>query len=124
MLSPALAITITPNRVAVRNIGDGRSASADAPFSCSHLLADDVDILEHAALHAIKAVIGGGILPKFPKVIISTAGQPLHRIERKTIAEALLNAGASTVEFATDVGELKEQAAARAAYIDLHWRTR
>ncbi|WP_300973903.1 hypothetical protein [Sphingomonas sp. LHG3406-1] len=117
MLSPKLEVVITPNRIAVRNVGSGATATADAPFSCSHLLADDIDILEHAAQGAMKQVVGGGFLPSYPIVEVSTGGRPLHQVERKVIRDALANAGASKVHFAPSVTDVDEQADARAAYI-------
>ena len=123
MLAPLLHVTITPNSVTVRNQRSGRSASSQAPFSCSHLLADDIDILEHAALGAMKQVLSG-FLPSFPRVEVSTGGRPLHRIERRVIRDALANAGASQVLFEPSVVDVNEQSEARAAYIAAAQRQR
>ena len=116
MLTPLLHVTITPNRVTVRNQRSGLSASSEAPFSCNHLLADDIDILEHAAQQAMKQVLSR-FLPSFPRVEVSTVGCPLHRIERRAIKDALANAGASQVLFEPSVVKLEEQSEARTAYV-------
>jgi hypothetical protein len=116
MLTPRLEAVIRPNSVSMRNLETGQVASADAPFSCSHLLVDDPDIFEHALRMTLKKVVRGGF--SFPRVTVSTAGRPVHRIEQKLICDGLLNAGASRAILAETVTSFDEQTAARSAYIE------
>ena len=122
MLAPNLEVVIEPNHLSVRNLRSGQSASVDAPFSCSHLLVDDVDILEHACEQAMKRVARGFWL--FPRVTVSTAGRPIHNIEVKIIRDAFTNVGASRVVFEQSVERLDEQGEARSAYVEAAKRKR
>ena len=116
MIAPNLEVVIEPNRLSVRNLNSGQFASVDAPFSCSHLLVDDVDILEHACGRAMKRVARGFWL--FPRITVSTAGRAIHNIEVKIIRDAFTNAGASRVVLDQSVRRLDEQRQPRSAYLE------
>jgi hypothetical protein len=116
MLTPKLEVVIRHNHISVRNLDSGKTASAAAPFSCDHLLVDDIDIFEHAANGALKAVTA--TLWSFPTLIVSKVGQPIHIVEEKVIRHALLNAGASRVVLDGSVERVNEQSIARAAYVE------
>jgi hypothetical protein len=117
MIFPNLEVVIQPNRLSVRNLDSGRSASADAPFSCSHLLVDDVDILEHACHELLRQAVGTSWF-SFPRVRVSIPGRSVHNAERKIIRDALQNAGAGQVILDPTVPVCGEQAAAQSAYVE------
>jgi predicted GNAT family N-acyltransferase len=123
MIFPDLEVIIQPNHVSVRNLDSGHFASAEAPFSCSHLLVDDVDILEHACHQLLKEAVSATWF-SFPRVKVSTAGRPIHNIERKIIRDALQNAGARQVVIDPSIQVLDEQPAIRSAYIEKAKRKR
>ena len=114
MLIPRLEVVVRPNQVSAKNLRSGQIVTTEGPFSCDHLLADDVDILEHVAMRALRQL---GRVWFFPRVTVSTAGRPIHLVERKVIIDALTNAGASSVVLDSSVRLLDEQAGARAAYV-------
>lgn len=120
MLAPKLDVVIRPNQVSIRAVATGQIATVEAPFSCDHLLADDVAILEHA----VKLALGKVARQRwsFPRITVSTSGRPIHSIERRVIKDALLNAGASRVIFGDSAPSLNEQASARGAYIEAERR--
>ena len=122
MLFPRLDVVVRPNHISVRSLDSGQVASAEGPFSCDHLLVDDVDILEHVIRRALHQFAGR--FWSFPRVVASTDGQPIHRIEQKVIRDALLNAGASRVVLNQSIHVIDEQTAARAAYIEQAKRKR
>ena len=109
-------VVIRKDEVTATNAASGASATVRAPFSCDHLLADDIDLLEYASHQAIKQVVAG-FLSSYPKLEVSTGGRPLHGIERKAINDAMLNAGASKVSFSAESPSLNERAAERTAFI-------
>ena len=120
MLRPRLEVIIRPNRISVRNMDSGGTGSAEGPFSCEHLLVDDLDILEHVILRAFHDLVGRRFW-SVPRVFASTDDRPIHRIEHKFIRDALLNAGASHVSFNESVRVMDEQQTARSAYLE-RWK--
>ena len=123
MLRPRLEVVIRPNRILVRNMDSGDTGSAEGPFSCEHLLVDDLDILEHVILRAFHDLVGRRFW-SFPRVFASTDDRPIHGIEHRLIREALLNAGASHVSFNGSVRVIDEQQSARSAYLERWTRKR
>ena len=122
-LAPNLEVTIQPNHIAVRNVDSGQFAATAAPFSCGHLIVDDVDILEHAANQLFKRTV----VPffwSFPRVQVSIAGRAAHGVERKAISDALLNAGASKVAFYEGIETCDEQSEAQSSYVEMANRKR
>ena len=117
MLFANLEVTVQPNRVSVRNSDTGQTAAADAPFSCGHMLVDDMDILEHACLQALKQGVGGSWW-SFPRVCVSIPGRAIHHIEGKMIQYALKNAGAQQVTLRPDIQFCAEQRSVRDAYVE------
>lgn len=115
MLRPKLEAVVQPDRITVRNLGSGQVATAEGPFSCDHLLIDDVDIFEHVFQRALAEV--GCRLWSFPEVTINTDGRRLHTIELGMIQNAVRNAGASRVDLNPAVQALDEQAVARSTYV-------
>jgi hypothetical protein len=116
MLFPNLEAIIQTNRISIRNLGSGQTAIAEAPFSCGHLLVDDMDILEHACLQVLKQVVGGSWW-SFPRMSVSILGRAIHHIERKMIQDALKNAGAQQVTLSAAVQFCDEQRSVRKAYV-------
>ena len=110
-----LEVTIQPNHIAVRNLDSGEFAAMNAPFSCGHLIASDIDILEHAANQLLKRTTAG--LWSFPRAKVSIPGRIVHNVERKVISDALTNAGASQVSFDPTIQSCDEQDAAQTAYV-------
>ena len=121
-LIPILEVVLQPNRISVRNLRSGKIATAEAPFSCSHVLASDVDILEHAALQLFRQTSGSWWF--FPRVKVSIPGQSIHSIERKVIRDAMLNAGANDVSFDSNVRSCDEQTPTQQAYVQAAMRKR
>jgi hypothetical protein len=116
VLRPRLQVVIRPNQVSVTNVTSGKTESATAPFSCSHLLVDDTDILERACWLVLRAVTG--TFWSFPVVTVSTAGRAIHGVEVKVIKDAISNAGASRVWIDDSVELLNEQSSDRLAYVE------
>jgi actin-like ATPase involved in cell morphogenesis len=114
LLQTEMTVTITPNTVSARSPKYGRSTSVVAPFSCSHQLVADFDILENALKDALKEVSGSPWT--FPRLTILIPGRHTHVIERHAIRDAATNAGAFEVLF-ENVRECAEDEAARAAYV-------
>jgi len=123
MLFPNLEVTVQPNPVSVRNLDTGQTAAAEAPFSCGHLLVDDMDLLERACWHALKQGVGGSWWT-FPRVSVSTQGRAIHHIEGKMIQDALKNAGAQQVTLSPTIQFCDEQRSAREAYVEKEMRRR
>lgn len=122
MLFPSLELTIQSNRISVRNLDTGRTASADAPFSCSHQFIDDVVILEHACHQLLKRGSGTAWW-SFPRIRVSVPGRALHCIERKAIHDVLKNIGAHQISF--DDGSLcEEQRSNQLSYVERAKRKR
>ena len=115
---PTLEVVVQPNRVSVRNLASGSFATADAPFSCSHLMADSAEILEHTCNRLFMETADPlSRFFAFPTVRVSTAGRTIHALERETIRNALLNCGASKVIFEPPVQVCEEQASRRTDYV-------
>ena len=123
-IAPTLEIVIQPNHVSARNLDSGVFGAAKAPFSCSHLLCDDIDILEHACNQLFRKVTGRSSVWSFPRVKVSVPSRAIHVVERKVIEDALLNAGASQVFLEPSVQILNEDGEARTAYVEKAMRTR
>ncbi len=121
-LIPTLEVVLQPDRISVRNLASGKIATAEAPFSCSHVLASDVDILEHAALLLFRQTAGSSWV--FPRVKVSIPGRSIHAIERKVIRDAMLNAGAKDVSFESNVRSCDERTPAQQAYVEAAMRKR
>ena len=122
-LVPNLEVAIQPNHIAVRNVDSGQFAATAAPFSCGHLIADDIDILEHAANQMFKRTVTP-FFWSFPRVQVTITGRAAHGIERKAISDALLNAGASQVAFDEAIQTCDEQSDAQSAYVEMAMRKR
>lgn len=122
MLRPNLEVVLRANHISVRNLDSGRCASAEAPFSCSHLLVDDVDILEHAMHQLLRELASSWWL--FPRVTVSTAGRAIHSLERRIIRDALQNAGASQVVLDPTILSCDEERSSQRAYIEKAMRKR
>lgn len=116
MLRPRLEVVVRPNQITVQDLDSGQVASAEGPFSCDHLLTDQVEILEHVLRRALKGVARSTWT--FPRITIRTGGTPIHRIEEKVLRDAMLNSGASQVTFDPSLKRVDEHSAARLAYID------
>ena len=123
MLFPNLEASIQTDRISIRNLAYEQDASADAPFSCSHQLIDDVDIFEHACHQLLKQVLSTSWW-SFPRVRVSTPGRPLHTIEMRVIRELLQNAGAHEVTFDPSISACDEQRSAQRAYVEKASRKR
>ena len=115
MFTTEMTATISPNKIWVHSPKDGRSASVDAPFSCSHLLVSDIDILEEALKDALRQVSRSRFFA-FPRVTVSVLGRDSHVIERRAIRDATINAGASDVQF-NEIRDCAEDQSAREAYV-------
>lgn len=120
---PSLEVSIQPNRVSGRRVDSGKSTMIEAPFSCSHLLAQDIDILEHACQQLFRQALSRSWF-SFPRVEVSIPGRLIHSLERRVIENALSNAGASRVTFNPAVRICDEQSAAQAAYVAMANRRR
>lgn len=114
LLGVDLSATISPNAVVARNVKTGQSASVSAPFSCSHQLVSDIDILEEALKDVMARTAAAWWA--FPRLTVSVSSRELHAIERKAIRDAAINAGASSVMFDT-VRDCAEDELARSAYV-------
>ena len=112
---PQLSVTIRPDHLLVTEGSSLQSLGLSAPFSCSHMLVSDIDILEHAASKLFKQLLSKSAWC-FPQVTILTDSR-LHWLERKVIRDAMMNAGAQRVEFSDSILVCEEAAAARRAYI-------
>jgi hypothetical protein len=123
MMFPDLEVTVQPNHISVRNLDSGHVASAEAPFSCSHLLIDDVDIFEHACLQLLREAAPSRWFV-FPRLKVSTAGRPIHNAEMRIIRGALQNTGARKVVLDASIQILDEQTASRNAYAEKAKRKR
>jgi hypothetical protein len=123
MLFPSLEVVIQTNRISVRNTKSGETDSADAPFSCSHQLIQDVDIFEHACNQLFKQAAGTSWW-SFLLTTVSVPGRALHSIEQKVIGDLLKNAGARQVFFAESVSACEEQLASQLAYVERAKRKR
>ena len=93
-----LTVSISPNRIAIRDPKSGRSAAVTAPFSCSHQLVSDPDLFEETLRDSMREIGCGGWLI-FPRLAVSIEERQTHPIERRVIRDLALNAGASDVFF-------------------------
>ena len=118
-----LEATIAPNLVSVTSPRLQRTVSHEAPFSCSHMLVSDIDILEHAFAQAFKKLELSAWW-SFPRVTVSIRGRDLHGLERKFICDAIMNAGATQVMIVASSAECQEGKSAQQAYVRAAMRPR
>ncbi|WP_265530082.1 hypothetical protein [Sphingomicrobium marinum] len=98
-LSTPFELTISSNKVHVLNPKNGTTASEEGPFSCSHSLVSDVDILEEMVRMALKRANGSPWFLFRPAKLKLDVTRPLHHWERHLLGTAVENAGASSVIF-------------------------
>ena len=118
-----LEAIIAPDRVIVTSLKTQRTVSHDAPFSCSHMLVSDIDLLEHAVGQAFKK-LGLSAFWTFPRVTVAIRERDIHHLEKKFIRDAIMNAGATEVLMAPSASECKEGRSVRDAYVNSAMRTR
>ena len=111
-----LEAVIAPDIVTVTSPKHRRTVSHEAPFSCSHMLVSDIDVLEHAIAQAFKK-LELSALWTFPRVTVSIRERDVHGLEKKFIRDAIMNAGAQEVSIVSSSAECKEGQSNRDAYV-------
>ena len=115
-IRPFLEVRIAHDHLTLRRRDGVRTVPVRAPFSCSHSLVSDIDILEHAMLLGLKQ-LDLGPLRSFPVVTVAIEGNRLHWLERMVITDAFKNAGASEVSFDPSIIDCQEKRAERDAFV-------